>query len=196
MPGTRPYQTLSRERINTVAKQAWSERSTLEDLIHELEQRDGPEPDSLRFKLRQRVAEIGKRSGLISPSRSPELPPDTRAALRNQISQLEAHAGRLDEHAAMLRAELARARTRIEKLESELERRPSSGRLYAKVGLDERCPDFVLTAARTAYRKRFHPDHHLEPEKGAVEARFKEAEAVFDQLLVLRAANGQSKSTR
>lgn len=68
-------------------------------------------------------------------------------------------------------------------------RRPDTPthRLYAKVGLREGCPDFVLRAARTAYRRALHPDGHPEQNRMEAERRFKEAEAVFEEIERLRA---------
>jgi hypothetical protein len=59
-------------------------------------------------------------------------------------------------------------------------------RLYEKVGLHERCPDFVLRAARTAYRRALHPDGHPEQNRMEAERRFKQAEEVFEQIERLR----------
>ncbi len=54
--------------------------------------------------------------------------------------------------------------------------------LYHKVGLDRDCPSFVLAAARMAYRRKLHPDVHPPERKAEAERRFKEAEAVFDEI--------------
>jgi hypothetical protein len=54
--------------------------------------------------------------------------------------------------------------------------------LYRKVGLDEKCPEFVLKAVRTAYRKKLHPDMWPPESKVEAERRFKQAEAVFDEI--------------
>jgi hypothetical protein len=58
--------------------------------------------------------------------------------------------------------------------------------LFRKVGLDENCPDFLLKAARQAFRKQFHPDLHPVHRRGEAEHRFKEAEAVFEEIKRLR----------
>lgn len=59
-------------------------------------------------------------------------------------------------------------------------------RLYAKVGLHEGCPDFVLRAARTAYRKALHPDGQPERHRADAQRRFIEAEGVFEEIKRLR----------
>lgn len=57
---------------------------------------------------------------------------------------------------------------------------------YAKVGLHEGCPDFVLQAARTAYRKALHPDGQPERHRADAQRRFIEAEGVFEEIRRLR----------
>jgi hypothetical protein len=60
------------------------------------------------------------------------------------------------------------------------------GLLYRKVGLAEDCPDFVLKAARLAFRKEFHPDVQAADRRVDAERRFKETEAVFEEIKHLR----------
>jgi hypothetical protein len=57
---------------------------------------------------------------------------------------------------------------------------------YRNVGLDENCPDFLLKAARMAYRKQFHPDVHPERDRAEAENSFKKVEAVFAEIMLLR----------
>lgn len=59
-------------------------------------------------------------------------------------------------------------------------------RLYSMVGLREDCPDFVLQAARTAYRKALHPDGQPEQNRAEAQRRFVEAEGVFEEIKRLR----------
>jgi DnaJ-class molecular chaperone len=40
----------------------------------------------------------------------------------------------------------------------------------------------VIKAVRTAYRKTFHPDTRPEQQRAGAERRFKEAEAVFEEI--------------
>jgi hypothetical protein len=63
---------------------------------------------------------------------------------------------------------------------------PTPQRLYAKVGLHEGCPDFVLRAARTAYRKALHPDRQPERHRADAQRRFIEAEGMFEEIRRLR----------
>jgi hypothetical protein len=59
-------------------------------------------------------------------------------------------------------------------------------RLYAKVGLHEGCPDFVLRVAQTAYRKALHPDGQPEQHRADAQRRFIEVEGVFEEIKRLR----------
>jgi hypothetical protein len=54
--------------------------------------------------------------------------------------------------------------------------------VYRHVGLHEECPDFLITAARRAYRIALHPDQHPENRKASAQARFVAAEAAFEQI--------------
>ena len=58
--------------------------------------------------------------------------------------------------------------------------------LYKKVGLHQDCPDWLIPAARTAYRRRCHPDAHPPQNRTLMETKFKEAEEVFSEILRLR----------
>jgi hypothetical protein len=58
--------------------------------------------------------------------------------------------------------------------------------LYRKVGLDEHCPNHVLTAARRSFRVILHPDTYPAHMRGEAERRFKETEAIFEEIKRLR----------
>ncbi len=82
---------------------------------------------------------------------------------------------------------LVKERTRIRAHMTTKSRSPEKpNSLYRNVGLDENCPDFLLKAARMAYRKQFHPDVHPERDRAEAENRFKEVEAVFAEIMLLR----------
>ncbi|MPR29966.1 hypothetical protein [Microvirga tunisiensis] len=84
-------------------------------------------------------------------------------------------------------ATLVKERTRIRAHMTTKSRSPEKpNSLYRNVGLDENCPDFLLKAARMAYRKHFHPDVHPERDRAEAENRFKEVEAVFEKITRLR----------
>jgi hypothetical protein len=80
---------------------------------------------------------------------------------------------------AALGARLEEAERRLRGLETVGE---NGAALYARVGLHPQCPDFVLAAARRAYRKAFHPDGRTGPDADAAAERFQEYEAIFDRL--------------
>ncbi|MDB5552125.1 MAG: hypothetical protein JWL86_2109 [Rhizobium sp.] len=57
---------------------------------------------------------------------------------------------------------------------------------HATVGLHQSAPDFLVRAARTAFRKAYHPDTKPENEKLGAETMFKQKEAAFDHLFGVR----------
>lgn len=59
--------------------------------------------------------------------------------------------------------------------------------LYGRVGLSPAAPEWLILAARRAYRTQLHPDRHPAHRKQEVERRFKEAERIFDEIGPLRA---------
>ena len=82
---------------------------------------------------------------------------------------------------AELDDELAEAR-------GQLTKRPQDADpLYRRVGLHESCPDFVVVAARRAYRKTLHPDQHPASRKIEAQTRFVAAEAAFADIYRKRA---------
>jgi len=78
-------------------------------------------------------------------------------------------------------AQLAGAERRLLEVETHAAK-GNGNRLYTEVGLDPRCPDFVLNAARRAYRKAFHPDGQAAGQASVSAERFREYEAIFDRL--------------
>lgn len=89
-------------------------------------------------------------------------------------------------HLLMRERNEARAYMASQSRAAQQDRERPSNPLYRKVGLDEKCPDFVLDAVRRAYRVRLHPDKHPSAHRAEAERRFKEAEAVFEQIVRLR----------
>ena len=57
---------------------------------------------------------------------------------------------------------------------------------HAAVGLHQSAPDFLVRAARTAFRKTYHPDAKPQHEKTAAENAFKSAEVAFEKLFRMR----------
>lgn len=87
---------------------------------------------------------------------------------------------RLQAHTAALEQEIERLRAR-EPTESRMEPDP----LYRSVGLHERAPDWLVVAARRAYRANLHPDRHPRHREQAHD-RFVRAETVFDTIYAQR----------
>jgi len=85
---------------------------------------------------------------------------------------------------------LKAALQRIKRLEGELAEarqrlaaKPQAGDpLYRRIGLHEGCPDFLVSAARRAFRAALHPDRHPEARKTAAQARFVAAEEAFSAI--------------
>jgi hypothetical protein len=83
------------------------------------------------------------------------------------------------------------AEAEVEKLRGEIERlrasRPVSEPdpmtvLYHKVGLIPGAPDWLILAARKAYRSALHPDRHPAHRKQEAQRRFQQAESVFNEI--------------
>lgn len=92
-----------------------------------------------------------------------------------------------DARIAELERELTAAKTALEVAGQELRRRPHEpDPLYRRVGLDRDCPDFVLKAARRAYRVTLHEDKHPPEHKRVAHEKLVAAEQVFDTLFQRR----------
>lgn len=87
---------------------------------------------------------------------------------------------RLQAHTAALEQEIERLSAR-EPTESRMEPDP----LFRTVGLHERAPDWLVVAARRAYRANLHPDRHPRHREQAHD-RFVRAETVFDTIYAQR----------
>ncbi len=94
------------------------------------------------------------------------------------------HAVRLAEREARITAlevDLAQAR-----LASTTPSETEEDRLYRRVGLHPQAPEFLIPAARRAFRLALHPDRHPRHRRHAHD-RFVLAEATFDQIARIRA---------
>lgn len=87
---------------------------------------------------------------------------------------------RLQAHTAALEQEIDRLHAR-EATQSKMEIDP----LYRRVGLHERAPDWLVIAARRAYRANLHPDRYPLHREQAHD-RFVRAETVFDTIYAQR----------
>jgi hypothetical protein len=80
---------------------------------------------------------------------------------------------------------LERARTKAH-ITAQSSPASQSELLYQSVGLHHRCPDFVVKAVQTSYRKSLHPDLHPSAERAGAERRFKDMEQIFNKIWQLR----------
>ena len=109
-------------------------------------------------------------------------------------ARLRAERSVLEHEIAGLNGELTQARSRVAELEAQVatmrasaaQASGSGNRLYRRVGLHEDAPAWVIAAVRRAYRAKLHPDAHPAFRKAEAERRFKQAEAIFDQIANLR----------
>jgi hypothetical protein len=81
---------------------------------------------------------------------------------------------------------LVRERTEVRRLLDDAGQRSGLETTYRAVGLDPNCPAFLLKAARTAHRKRWHPDTQPGHLKAAAHRRFVQAEEAFERLFAER----------
>jgi hypothetical protein len=107
---------------------------------------------------------------------------DTVAILLDALMTAKDERDRVISIMTLLVEERSRVRSWITQRAPQKQANP----LYRRVGLDEDCPDFVLKAVRTAYRKNLHPDGHPPHQRADAERRFKDAEGVFDEVWRLR----------
>lgn len=104
-------------------------------------------------------------------------------SLRQQIEQRSYLERELQKVTRTLREAEAELREERQKPQAK-SRAPKS--VFRRVGLDADCPRWVAEAVRREYRKRLHPDLQPAARKPAAEKRFKDAEAVFDEVWRLR----------
>jgi len=94
-------------------------------------------------------------------------------------------------YVAALESMVAEAEAQVETLRGEIERLRSAAAasepdpmtaLYNKVGLVPGAPDWLILAARRAYRVALHPDGHPAHRKQEAGRRFQQAENVFEAI--------------
>jgi hypothetical protein len=194
MPSERPYRTYSLDALYVLAKDHWNNVHFLQMVLEELAQRTTSAAKKRHSEIGERLAQIRRDEripGRDEPARSDRAGTDqasSSASHLDELIRLRAEKAVADKRAADLEIVLLQARDTIRLLQQQVATASARGghSIFRRVGLDEGCPDFVLKAVRTAYRKQLHPDARPAHEKAEAERRFKEAEAVFDTIDVLR----------
>jgi hypothetical protein len=102
----------------------------------------------------------------------------TMGAMGREFAILNATATELAERAGVSPAELVE----LKRMWANASADPD----HAAVGLHQSAPDFLLNAARTAFRKAHHPDTKPVNQKAGAEAAFKRNEAAFERLFRMR----------
>lgn len=105
----------------------------------------------------------------------------TRRRLEAEHEGQAAKLARRDAQIAHLEGELADARA-VACRTADTTGDPS----YRRVGLSPAAPDWLVQAARTAYRRRLHPDVHPPHHRQRAHDRFIRAEEAFEQIARLR----------
>ncbi|MCJ2019513.1 hypothetical protein MKK84_19085 [Methylobacterium sp. E-065] len=116
------------------------------------------------------------------------------ATLGRMLCEHHSARERLEAERDRYAAQLSRHETHIVELKADLERARSvsAGRgdseidvVYRRVGLHPLAPDFLLAAARRAFRAALHPDRHPQ-HRDAAHDRFLQAEVTFKRIEELR----------
>jgi hypothetical protein len=183
----RPYRHHSLEELYGLAKEHWDSLLFLQLVLDELAHRTTDGARSLHGEIADRVAQIRATGGGGDPDPIPSSSP-VAEAMAKELAQLRLEKEATEKRLTDLQKVLLQARDTIRWQERKLAAASArtGNALFRRVGLDEGCPDFVLKAARTAYRRQLHPDTRPAHEKAEAERRFKEAEIVFDSLFKLR----------
>lgn len=107
--------------------------------------------------------------------------PNSRTIDHNYVTALEAMVAEAETQAEALRAEVEQLRAACPVSEPD----PKVA-LFRRVGLNPAAPEWLVLAARRAYRTQLHPDRHPPWAKEEAERRFKRAEATFDAITACR----------
>lgn len=101
----------------------------------------------------------------------------------NYVTALEAMVSEAEAEMKTLRGEIERLRAAQPISEPD----PTTA-LYHRVGLSSCAPDWLVLAARRAYRVALHPDKHPPHRKQEAGRRFQQAEIVFEAIVTQRAS--------
>jgi hypothetical protein len=187
----RPYRHNSLEDLYRLAKEHWENALFLQIIVDELAQRTTQGARRLHSEVGSRMEQL-RGEGAARTEPGPWEHSSAAEAIAKELARLRIEKEAAEKKVADLQSVLLQARDTIRWQERKLASvSPKGGNpLYRRVGLDEECPDFVLKAVRTAYRKQLHPDARPARDKEEAERRFKEAETVFNSLFALRKIRG------
>jgi hypothetical protein len=122
--------------------------------------------------------QLGTEEETAGPAAAPPAGAASEAELLERIRRLEAELARVQASEESLRRHLAAARAAL----------PEGVVLqisdHARVHLAEGAPRWMVAAARTAFRKEYHPDRYQDDAaRQRAHAAFVEADAIFAKLL-------------
>jgi hypothetical protein len=181
----RPYLNASIYQLEALFETFKDDRRQLLHLFTELKRRTGAD-------ARDMAARVARRINYLAPDAE-----DTPDGARQHAPLGAASEAELLERIRTLQAEL----TRVQGSEETLRRQLAAARRFvtpgapgasdqiplsdhARVYLSDGAPDWMVAAARTAFRKQYHPDRYQdEAQRRRAHDVFVEADAIFAKLL-------------
>jgi chromosome segregation ATPase len=198
MPALRPFFQDSVDQLKARVEANWGDLTALQKAMDELGFRTTQKAADLRMRVGGRIADLAGSAGGEGTGAQTNNG-RALASLRTKLVDMEQQVATAKQDIIRLNAELTASNAQLKeakaseaRLRTEMAtaKATSAGSqnaaLFGQVGLMENAPDFLLKAARTAFRKANHPDHKPPAEKAAAEARFKQLEQVFNTIDQLR----------
>ena len=174
----RPYLNASLYQLEALFETFKDDRRQLLHLFAELKRRPGPDARDLAARIARRINYLAPDAADTPDAARAHAPVGaaTEAELQARIRALQAELTRVQDAEEALRRQLAGFRRH-----GAAEAPPSD---HARVHLAESAPDWLIAAARTAFRKQYHPDRHQdEATRRRAHQAFVEADAIFAKLL-------------
>ena len=166
--------------LEQYAEANWDVVAALEAAQAELSYRKTKRARELSTRIARRLKEL-RHAGTAETDASSRRTDDR---LQKALDEARALVATLEAKNQDLQCKLGEAEREIVRLRAGPSERGTAG-LYAKVGLHPGAPNFVITAARRAFRKHFHPDGRAnvpDEEKKEAEEALKNFETIFDRL--------------
>jgi hypothetical protein len=180
----RPYINASIYQLEALYETFKDDRRQLLLVFTELKQRSGADARDLAAKTARRINYLVPEAEEAAGDARGEARPRqvggvaSEAELLDRIRRLEADLTRVQASEEKALRQLAWAR-RAAGIEGEV---PQSD--HARVHLAEGAPEWMVAAARTAFRKQHHPDRYQdEAQRHRAHQAFVEADAIFARLL-------------